>query len=121
MTTQTNLTAVNNVSYLGSPLNQPRRAQSADYVRIARNRGLVDEKFQESDLVRQLIFIFGNNSSNDIVEFEDGYHLKTTIPASDTVKKMVRELSQLGWLHKQIIKHSEKKGTVGKALKLGVS
>ena len=34
---------------------------------------------------------------------------------------MVRDLSELGWLHKQIIKHSDKTGTVGKSLKLGVS
>lgn len=92
-----------------------------DHVKIARNRGLVDEKFQESDLVRQLIFIFGNNSSNDIVEIDDGFHLKPNIPASDTVRKMVRELCELGWLHKQIMKHAEKAGTVGKSLKLGVS
>ena len=34
---------------------------------------------------------------------------------------MVKELSELGWLHKQILKNSDKKGIVGKALKLGVS
>ena len=52
---------------------------------------------------------------------EDGYHLKPNIPASDTVRKIVRELCELGWLHKHILKHSEKAGTVGKSLKLGVS
>lgn len=34
---------------------------------------------------------------------------------------MVSELSELGWLHNRIIKFSDKAGTVGKALKLGVS
>ena len=33
---------------------------------------------------------------------------------------MVRELSQIGWLHKQILKQADKKGTVGKALKQGI-
>lgn len=34
---------------------------------------------------------------------------------------MIRELGELGWLHKQILKNIEKPGTVGKALKLAVS
>ena len=34
---------------------------------------------------------------------------------------MVGEISELGWLHKRILKFIEKPGTVGKALKLGVS
>lgn len=62
-----------------------------------------------------------NNTGNDIVEDQDGYHLKSNIQASDTVRKMVREISELGWYHKQIIKNYEKIGTVGKALKLGVN
>ena len=52
---------------MGSPLNQPRRAQSFEQLKLVRNRGL-DEKCQESDLVAQLIFIFCNNMSNDIIE-----------------------------------------------------
>ena len=36
------------------------------------------------------------------------------------MKKIVRELSELGWLHKQILKQADKKGTVGKALKQGI-
>ena len=71
-------------------------------------------------MVKQIIFVFGNNASNDIVEDQDGYHLRSNIAASDTVKKMVREICDLGWYHKQIVKNSDKIGTVGRALKLGV-
>lgn len=71
--------------------------------------------------MRQLIFIFGNTSSTDIIDTGDGYQLRPSMNVSDTVKKMVAEISELGWLHKRILKYTEKPGTVGKALKLGVS
>jgi hypothetical protein len=108
-------------SYLVSPLHQPRRqAQSLDHVKIARNRGSLEENVQESDLVRQLLFIFSNTTSADIVDTGNGYQLRPSLNVPDPVRKMVRDLSELGWLHKQIVKYSEKAGTVGKALQLAV-
>lgn len=124
ITTDTNTTtAINNISSLSlSPLAQPRaRGSSADQVKIARSRGSLEEGVQESDLVRQLIFVFGNTASTDIIDTGDGYQLRPSLNVSETVKRMVGDLSELGWLHKRILKYSDKAGTVGKALKLGVS
>lgn len=92
MTTVTNLSNINGQSYLVN--SQPRRqAQSLDHVKLARNRGSIEENIQESDIVRQLIFVFGNTSSTDIIDTGNGYQLRPSIAVSDTVKKMVRDLS----------------------------
>lgn len=123
ITTDTNTTAINNISSLSlSPLAQPRgRGSSADQAKIARNRGSLEENIQESDLVRQLIFVFGNTASTEIIDTGDGYQLRPSLNVSETVKRMVADLSELGWLHKRILKHADKSGTVGKALKLAVT
>ena len=71
--------------------------------------------------MRQLIFIFGNTTSSDIIDTGNGYQLRPSLIVSEPVKKIIQDLSEIGWLHKQIIKNCEKDGTVGKALKLGVS
>lgn len=121
-TTDTAASVVQGHSYSVSPLSQPKRqSQSLDHIKIARNKGSPEENITEGDIVRQLIFIFGNTTSTDIVDTAEGYQIRPTLAVSDTVRRMVRDLSELGWLHKQILKHSDKTGTVGKSLKLGVS
>ena len=64
-TTDTAASAVH--SYAVSPLSQPKRqSQSLDHIKIARNKGSPEENITEGDIVRQLIFIFGNTTSTDI-------------------------------------------------------
>jgi hypothetical protein len=95
ITTDTNVTAINNLSSLSlSPLAQPRgRGSSADQAKIARNRGSLEENIQESDLVRQLIFVFGNTASTEIIDSGDGYQLRPSLNVSETVKRMIGDLS----------------------------
>ena len=40
---------------------------------------------------------------------------------SEPVRRMVADISELGWLHKRILNQSDKPGTLGKALKLAVT
>lgn len=46
--------------------------------------------------------------------------LKPTIKVSDTVRKMVKELSEIGWLYSKIIESHGENGAVAKALRLGI-
>lgn len=71
--------------------------------------------------MRQLSFTFTNTSSNEIIETIDGYQLRNSVNVSDTVRRMIAELADLGWLHKKITKYAEKDGAVRKALKLAVN
>jgi hypothetical protein len=67
-----------------------------------RNRGCIQEGISENDIIRQLSFVFNNTSSNDIVESNEGYQLRSTINVSDTVRTMVSQMADLGWLHNKI-------------------
>ena len=69
--------------------NTKKQSYSIDHIKIARNRGSVDETVQESDLVRQLLFVFGNTTSTDIVDNGDGYQIRPTLLVADPVRKMV--------------------------------
>jgi hypothetical protein len=70
--------------------------------------------------VRQLSFVFTNNCSSDIVETTDGYQLRSILNVTDTVRRMIAELADLGWLHRRISKESEKEGAVRRALRVAV-
>ena len=59
-----------------------RQARSLDNVKMARNRGSAEEDITESDLVRQLIFIFGNTTSSDIIDTGNGYQLRPSLVIS---------------------------------------
>ncbi len=74
----------------------------------------------EGDLVRQLSFIFTNTNSPDIVETAEGYQLRSSLAVSDTVRRMISELADLGWLHRRITRGNEREGAVRRALRLAV-
>jgi hypothetical protein len=102
-------------------LPQPRRpTQLADQLKVVRTRGSVEDGVSEIDLVRQLSFAFTNTSSSEIVETADGYQLKSSLNVTETVRRMVSELADLGWLHRRITKAGEKEGAVRRALKLAI-
>jgi hypothetical protein len=46
--------------------------------------------------------------------------LKPNIKVSDTVRKIIKELSEIGWLYSKINEECGGTGVVTKALKLGV-
>ena len=69
-----------------------------------RNRGSVQDSLSEGDLVRQLIFALDNGVSNDIIETKDGYELRPGLAVTDPVRKIVSQMSDLGWLLKKIKK-----------------
>jgi len=48
---------------------------------------------KESDLVRQLLFVFGNTTSTDIIEIRDSYEVRPNLEVTEPVKKMVSELA----------------------------
>ena len=51
----------------------------------------------------------------------EGYSaLRPTIDVSDTVRRIVRELSEIGWLYGKVMDEGEDGGPVKKALKLAV-
>lgn len=51
----------------------------------------------------------------------EGYSaLRPTIDVSDTVRRIVRQLSEMGWLYGKIVDEKEEGGAVKKALKLAV-
>jgi hypothetical protein len=72
-------------------------------------------------LVRQLLFVFGNTTSADIIDTGDGYQPRPGLNLPDPVRRMVSELAELGWLHRRIVSQSDKPGTLGKALKLAIT
>jgi hypothetical protein len=72
----------NNPQPLGITQLQCVRRQgllSTDHIKIARNRGSADESVKESDLVRQLLFVFGNTTSTDIIEIRDGFEVRLSL------------------------------------------
>ena len=46
--------------------------------------------------------------------------LKPMIEVSDTVRRMVRELAEIGWLYSKITDTVEEGGAVAKALRLAI-
>ena len=54
--------------------------------------------------MRQLIFALDNGVSNDIIETKDGYELRPGLAVTDPVRKIVSQMSDLGWLLKKIKK-----------------
>jgi hypothetical protein len=87
---------------------------------MVRNRGSAEEGVTEVDLVRQLSFVFANTSSSDILETTDGYQLRSGLNVTDTVRRMVSELADLGWLHRRITKGAEREGAVRRAVRVAV-
>ena len=51
---------------------------------------------------------------------QDTFELKENINVSDTVKSMVSELCEIGWLYKKIIVMLKQKGSIEKVLAIGV-
>lgn len=63
------------------------------------------------------MYVFTNSKSNDIIEEnEDEYHLRGSVEASGTVRKMVSHIADLGWLHKKIISTKLREGLIVKSL-----
>lgn len=64
MTVETNITNNNSSTIIPQPRKQPN---PADWLRSVRNRGCLEEGLTEASIVRQIIFVFANNISSDIV------------------------------------------------------
>lgn len=111
--------SVYNISAI-QPAHSRKSTTQQEQLRIVRNKGSAEDGVSESELIRQLSFVFNNASSSDIVESGDGYQVRAGLNVSDTVRQMISEMADLGWLHRKILGEGERAGTIRKALRLGV-
>ncbi len=61
------------------------------------------------------------NISGNLITFEkDVYSLKPSVNVSEPVRKIVRELCDIGWLFKKITSKVEEEGTVRDAFNIAI-
>jgi hypothetical protein len=82
---------------------QPRRSGlNPDQYKIIRNRGSIEQGVAESDILREISYVLQNISGNFIL-YENGYYnIRGHINVTETVRRIVSELSDIGWLYKKI-------------------
>lgn len=92
-----------------------------EQLHFIRDKGSFEDGLSENEIVRQVLFILNNTRSADIEEHSECFKLRGGVKVSENVRKMISELCDLGWLHKQIMNKSyAEEGTISKALKLAV-
>lgn len=90
-------------------------------LRQIRFRGSHTSGISEEHILKEITFRLQNIKSELIIVDGEGYSaLRPTIDVSDTVRRIVRQLSEMGWLYGKIIDEREDGGAVKKALKLAV-
>lgn len=88
---------------------------------MVRFRGSLEQGLNESQLLKQVVFCLQNISSQLIITDRNGFSaLKPEIQVNDTVRRIVRELSEIGWLYKKITEKFNEEKTITKALNLFV-
>ena len=98
----------------------PQPSQQSETIKKYRDRGDATHKVSEATLLRDITFALSNVEANYIVFEEDHYHLHPEIKVTDTVRRIVRELSDIGWLYHKITESTKEDGVITKALKIAI-
>lgn len=93
----------------------------AEQLRMVRYRGSLEQGISEGLILKEITFKLQNIKTEYIITDVQGFSaLKPTIEVGDTVRRMVRELSEIGWLYSKITDIGEEGGAVAKALRLAI-
>lgn len=86
-----------------------------------RNRGSVEQNISELDIIRQITYTMQNIEATFIsLRENDTFQLRDSINVSETVRAIVSELCQIGWMYKRIVGTLKDKGSIEKSLVLAV-
>ena len=94
--------------------------QQVEALRKYRDRGDKNSGITELNLLKEITFAFANVESDLIIFGEDHYSLRPTVKVSETVRKIVKELSDIGWLYGKINDRNEEEGVIRKSLRIAV-
>lgn len=92
-----------------------------DQLRAARHRGSIEQGISQSAILKQITYKLQGIKSDMIITDSLGQSsIKPTIQVSDTVRKIVKQLTEMGWLYNKIVQGVGQSGAISKALRLGV-
>lgn len=79
-----------------------RSKEIPEQLAIIRTRGSPEQGASEDEILREVIFSMQNIQGNLMTSGGDFQVLKPGLNVSEPVRKIVRELSDFGWLYKKI-------------------
>lgn len=94
-------------SMMTSNLTATGRRPLSDQLINIRNRGSVEQNISELEILREVSFVMQNISGNLIIQDKDFFVLKPTLNISEPVRRIVRELCEVGWLFRKVSAHIE--------------
>ena len=80
-----------------------------------RETALAPQKLAEAELLRSLLFAMQNISSAHITfsDLEDAFIIQPNLDLSDSVRRLVAELCEMGWLYRNIAKYADENAEDG--------
>lgn len=86
-----------------------------------RNRGSMEQNISELDIIRQITYVMQNIEATFIsLRENDTFQMRDSINVSETVRAIVSELCEIGWMYKRIVATLKDKGSIEKSLVLAV-
>ena len=81
-----------------------KEVQNFRLLKKVANKGNSAINLTENDLIRDILYVFQGIEGHNIIfmKNEDTFTVKTTIPLSNPVRKMVNYLCEMGWLFRKI-------------------
>jgi hypothetical protein len=67
-----------------------------------RNKGSLEQNISELEILREITFVMQNISGNLIIQDKDYYALRPALNISEPVRRIVRELCEVGWLFRKV-------------------
>jgi len=107
-------------SLMTSTLTSGIRRPLPDQLLSIRNRGSIEQNISELDILREITFVMQNISGTLIMQEKDYYGLKPTLNISEPVRRIVRELCEVGWLFRKVSSRAEDEGTVRDAFSIAI-